>query len=226
MPIVECIDVEKTYGKGPQAVHALRGISLSVDAGEFVAIMGASGSGKSTLLHMIGGIDTPTAGVVAVDGTDVATLNATQSAIFRRRKVGLIYQFFNLIPTVNVRKNIIMPILLDRREPDPMLFEGIVGTLGIGKLLDAMPVELSGGQQQRVAIARLARLPASAPARPDEPTGNLDKRSSRETVDLLKMANRQFHQTTLVITHDDEVALEADRIITIEDGRIIADERR
>ncbi len=225
MPIVECIDVEKTYGKGPQAVHALRGISLSVDAGEFVAIMGASGSGKSTLLHMIGGIDTPTAGVVAVDGTDVATLDATQTAIFRRRKVGLIYQFFNLIPTVNVRKNIIMPMLLDRREPDQMLFESIVGTLGIDKLLDAMPVELSGGQQQRVAIARsLVYRPALLLA--DEPTGNLDKRSSRETVDLLKMANRQFHQTTLVITHDDDVALEADRIITIEDGRIVADERR
>lgn len=225
MPIVECIDVEKTYGKGPSAVRAIRGINLSIEAGEFVAIVGASGSGKSTLLHMIGAIDTPTSGVITVDGTDIATLDATQAAIFRRRKVGLIYQFFNLIPTVNVRKNIIMPMLLDRREPDQLLFERIIGTLGIDGLLDAMPVELSGGQQQRVAIARsLVYRPALLLA--DEPTGNLDKRNSRETVDLLKMANRQFHQTTLVITHDDEVALEADRIITVEDGRIIADERR
>lgn len=225
MPIVECIDVEKTYGKGPNAVHAVRGVSLSIEAGEFVAIVGASGSGKSTLLHMIGGIDTPTSGVITVDGTNIATLDATQAAIFRRRKVGLIYQFFNLIPTVNVRKNIIMPMLLDRREPDQMLFERIVGTLGIDGLLDAMPVKLSGGQQQRVAIARsLVYRPALLLA--DEPTGNLDRRNSRETVDLLKMANRQFHQTTLVITHDDDVALEADRIITIEDGRIVADERR
>ena len=190
-----------------------------------MAIVGASGSGKSTLLHMIGGIDTPTSGVITVDGTNIATLDATQAAIFRRRKVGLIYQFFNLIPTVNVRKNIIMPMLLDRREPDQMLFERIVGTLGIDGLLDAMPVKLSGGQQQRVAIARsLVYRPALLLA--DEPTGNLDRRNSRETVDLLKMANRQFHQTTLVITHDDDVALEADRIITIEDGRIVADERR
>ncbi len=225
MPIVECIDVEKTYGKGANAVRAIRGINLSIEAGEFVAIVGASGSGKSTLLHMIGAIDTPTSGVITVDGTDIATLDATQAAIFRRRKVGLIYQFFNLIPTVNVRKNIIMPMLLDRREPDQQLFERIIGTLGIDGLLDAMPVELSGGQQQRVAIARsLVYRPALLLA--DEPTGNLDKRNSRETVDLLKMANRQFHQTTLVITHNDEVALEADRIITVEDGRIVADERR
>lgn len=225
MPIVECIDVEKTYGKGPSAVRAVRGIDLSIESGEFVAIVGASGSGKSTLLHMIGAIDTPTSGVITVDGTDIATLDATQAAIFRRRKVGLIYQFFNLIPTVNVRKNIIMPMLLDQREPDQLLFERIIGTLGIDGLLDAMPVELSGGQQQRVAIARsLVYRPALLLA--DEPTGNLDKRNSRETVDLLKMANRQFHQTTLVITHDDDVALEADRIITVEDGRIIADERR
>lgn len=225
MPIVECIDVEKTYGKGPSAVRAVRGIDLSIESGEFVAIVGASGSGKSTLLHMIGAIDTPTSGVITVDGTDIATLDATQAAIFRRRKVGLIYQFFNLIPTVNVRKNIIMPMLLDQREPDQLLFERIIGTLGIDGLLDAMPVELSGGQQQRVAIARsLVYRPALLLA--DEPTGNLDKRNSRETIDLLKMANRQFHQTTLVITHDDDVALEADRIITVEDGRIIADERR
>lgn len=225
MPIVECVDVEKTYGEGPQAIHAVRGIDLSVEAGEFVAIVGASGSGKSTLLHMIGGIDTPSSGVVTVDGTDIATLDATQAAIFRRRKVGLIYQFFNLIPTVNVRKNIVIPMLLDRREPDRDLFERIVSTLGIDERLDAMPSDLSGGQQQRVAIARsLVYRPALLLA--DEPTGNLDRQSSRETIDLIKMANREFHQTTIVITHDDRVALEADRIVTIEDGRIIADERR
>ena len=222
MPIVECVDVQKVYGEGPTAVQALSDVNLAVEAGEFVAIMGSSGSGKSTLLHLMGGLDTPTSGTVRIDGDDISQLDATQSAIFRRRKVGIIYQFFNLIPTATVESNILMPLLLDRREPNRAFFEQIVNALGLSGRLDAMPSELSGGQQQRVAIARsLVYRPAIMLA--DEPTGNLDRATSREIVDLLKFANRQFSQTTLVITHDEKVALEADRIVTIEDGRVIAD---
>lgn len=225
MPVVECVDVEKVYGEGDTAVRALRGASLAIEPGEFVAIMGRSGSGKSTLLHMMGGIDAPTTGSVLVDGEDIARLNATQAAIFRRRKVGLVYQFFNLIPTVTVERNILMPLLLDKRRPNPELFSEITVALGIDSRLKAMPHELSGGQQQRVAIARsLIYRPMILLA--DEPTGNLDRRTSREIVDLLKLANRRFGQTTVVITHDEEVALEADRLVTMEDGRIIGDERR
>ena len=222
MPIVECVDVQKVYGEGPTAVQALSDVNLAVEAGEFVAIMGSSGSGKSTLLHLMGGLDTPTSGTVRIDGDDISQLDATQSAIFRRRKVGIIYQFFNLIPTATVESNILMPLLLDKREPNRAFFEQIVNALGLSDRLSAMPSELSGGQQQRVAIARsLVYRPAIMLA--DEPTGNLDRATSREIVDLLKFANRQFSQTTLVITHDEKVALEADRIVTIEDGRVIAD---
>ena len=225
MAIAECINITKTYGSGEAAVHALQGVDLAIDAGEFIAIMGKSGSGKSTLLHILGGIDTPTSGTALVDGKDVSQLDATQSAIFRRRKVGLIYQFFNLIPTATVERNILMPLLLDKRKPNPAFFTELVETLGIAARLNALPHELSGGQQQRVAIARsLIYRPMILLA--DEPTGNLDRKTSREIVDLLKFANRRFKQTTVVITHDESVALEADRVITMEDGRVIADEMR
>ncbi|WP_251211958.1 ABC transporter ATP-binding protein [Adlercreutzia murintestinalis] len=225
MPLAECIGVEKTYGSGAAAVHALRGVDLSIEAGEYVAIMGASGSGKSTLLHIMGGIDVPTAGQALVDGQDVSTLDATQAALFRRRKVGIVYQFFNLVPTTTVKRNILMPLLLDRREVDPRFFTEIVEALGLASRLDAMPSELSGGQQQRVAIARaLIYRPMLLLA--DEPTGNLDQRTSREIIDLLKLAHRSFHQTTVIVTHDEAVALKADRVIVMEDGRLISDESR
>lgn len=224
-PLLECRNITKTYGDGERATHALRDISIELSSGEFVAIIGASGSGKSTLLHILGGIEAPTSGTVLVDGTDLSTLDATQSTLFRRRKVGLIYQFFNLIPTVNVAKNILMPLLLDKRTPHEAFFNTIVDALGIADKLEAMPSELSGGQQQRVAIARsVIYRPSLLLA--DEPTGNLDKNTSREIIDLLKIMNRRFDQTSLIITHDEEVALAADRIITVEDGLVIADTGR
>ena len=204
---------------------ALNGIDLSVSKGEFVAIVGASGSGKSTLLHILGSVDKPTEGKVMIDGTDIAGLNPTQAAIFRRRKVGLVYQFYNLIPTLNVRKNILMPLALDRKKPNQEYFDRIVDSLGISDKLEALPGQLSGGQQQRVAIARsLIYRPALLLA--DEPTGNLDQKNSREIIDMLKLSNRNLDQTILLITHDEKVALEAERIITIEDGRVVSDERR
>lgn len=225
MPIAECIGVEKIYGAGDAAVHALRGVDLTIEAGELVAIMGASGSGKSTLMHIMGGIDAPTAGRALVDGQDVSALDAKQAAIFRRRKVGIIYQFFNLIPTTTAERNILMPLLLDKRQPDQGFFDEIVDALGIRARLDALPSELSGGQQQRVAIARaLIYRPMLLLA--DEPTGNLDRSTSREIVDLLKLANRSFGQTMIIITHDESVALEADRLIIMEDGRIVSDAGR
>ncbi|WP_172136240.1 ABC transporter ATP-binding protein [Adlercreutzia sp. ZJ473] len=224
MSIVECVGVKKTYRRGSQEVFALRGVDLTIQSGELVAIVGSSGSGKSTLLHLLGGIDKPTEGSVLIDGVDVTSFDATQSALFRRRKVGLVYQFFNLVPTVDVRRNILMPLLLDGRQPQGGLLEEITHALGIDGLLDAMPAELSGGQQQRVAIARsLVYRPLLLLA--DEPTGNLDRRSSEEVVDLLKLANRRFHQTTVIVTHDDEVALATDRIVTLEDGCVVGDRR-
>ncbi len=187
-----------------------------------MAIVGASGSGKSTLLHILGGVDKPTAGKVWVDGADISRLNRTQAAIFRRRKVGLVYQFYNLIPTLTVKKNILIPLLLDKRKVNPAYFDQVIQALGIGDKLEAMPSQLSGGQQQRAAIARaLIYRPAILLA--DEPTGNLDRRSSREIMDLLKLSNRSLNQTILLITHDEKLALEADRIVTLEDGRIIGD---
>ena len=224
MPIIECHNIEKTYGSGTTAVHALRGINMRVNSGEFLAIIGASGSGKSTLLHILGGIEKPTSGTILVDGEDLSSLDATQAAIFRRRKVGLVYQFFNLIPTATVEKNILLPLLLDRKQPNGEFFAEIIESLGVSSKLQTYPSELSGGQQQRVALARsLIYRPKILLA--DEPTGNLDRRTSCEIVDMLKLANRKFNQTTIVITHDESVALEADRIITIDDGRLASDEK-
>lgn len=222
MEILRCEGIKKVYGTGNSRVAALQKIDLSVEKGEFVAIVGASGSGKSTLLHILGSVDKPTEGKVIVEGTDISTLNQTEAAIFRRRKVGLVYQFYNLIPTITVRKNILMPLLLDKRKPNQEYFDKIVRTLGIGDKLEALPSQLSGGQQQRVSIARaLIYRPALLLA--DEPTGNLDRKNSGEIIDMLKLSNRNLNQTILLITHDERIALEADRIVTIEDGRIICD---
>lgn len=225
MEILKCEGVRKVYGSKENLVTALDEIDLSVEKGEFVAIVGASGSGKSTLLHVLGSVDKPTAGKVLVDGEDISKLNPTKSAIFRRRKVGLVYQFYNLIPTLTVRKNILMPLLLDKRKVNEEYFEQVVNQLGIADKLEAMPSQLSGGQQQRVAIARaLIYRPVILLA--DEPTGNLDQKNSKEIIEMLKISNRNLEQTIVLITHDEKIALEADRIITIEDGRIVSDQKR
>ena len=225
MEILKCENVRKVYGARNNQVVALDHIKLSVQKGEFVAIVGASGSGKSTLLHILGSVDKPTDGKVLIEGTDISTMNRTQAAIFRRRKVGLVYQFYNLIPTLTVRKNILMPLLLDKRNPNKEYFEKIVHSLGIEDKLEALPSQLSGGQQQRVAIARsLIYRPALLLA--DEPTGNLDRKNGEEIIDLLKLSNRNLEQTILLITHDEKIALEADRVITIEDGKIVGDQKR
>lgn len=225
MDILVCEKICKTYGSGNNQVTALDGIDLTVSKGEFVAIVGASGSGKSTLLHILGSVDKPTSGKVIIDGTELSKLNPTQAAIFRRRKVGLVYQFYNLIPTLTVQKNILMPLALDKKKPNNAYFEKVVHSLGISDKLEALPNQLSGGQQQRAAIARsLIYRPALLLA--DEPTGNLDQKNSKEIMDLLKLSNRNLEQTILLITHDEKAALEADRIITIEDGKIKSDERR
>ncbi|MCI8997194.1 MAG: ABC transporter ATP-binding protein [Lachnospiraceae bacterium] len=225
MEILKCQGVRKVYGDQNNPVVALDGVDLSVNKGEFVAIVGASGSGKSTLLHILGSVDKPTSGSVIVEGTDLSSLNPRQAAIFRRRKVGLVYQFYNLIPTLTVRKNILMPLSLDRKKPNQEYLEQVVSSLGLSEKLEAMPNQLSGGQQQRVAIARsLIYRPTLLLA--DEPTGNLDQKNSREIMDMLKLSNRNLDQTILLITHDEKVALEAERIITIEDGRILSDEKR
>ena len=225
MEILRCENVRKVYGFGSNQVVALDHIDLSVQKGEFVAIVGASGSGKSTLLHILGSVDKPTEGKVLVEGTDLSAMNRTQAAIFRRRKVGLVYQFYNLIPTLTVRKNILMPLLLDKRKPNQEYFEQIVYSLGIEDKLESLPSQLSGGQQQRAAIARsLIYRPALLLA--DEPTGNLDRKNGKEIIDLLKLSNRNLEQTILLITHDERLALEADRIITMEDGKIVGDHFR
>lgn len=225
MEILSCCGVTKIYGSGESQVKALNGIDLSVEKGEFVAVVGASGSGKSTLLHILGGVDRPTEGKVTVEGTDISSMNRTQAAIFRRRKVGLVYQFYNLIPTLTVRKNILMSLLLDKRKPNEEYFSQVVNALGIQDKLEALPVHLSGGQQQRTAIAR-ALLYRPALLLADEPTGNLDQKNSKEVIDMLKLSNRNLNQTILLITHNEKIALEADRIVTLEDGRIISDKRR
>ncbi len=225
MEIVKCIGLKKVYGTRDNQVVALDNINLSIEKGEFVAVVGASGSGKSTLLHLLGGVDQPTEGKVFVENTDLSTLNQTKAAIFRRRKVGLIYQFYNLIPTLTVKRNIMMPMLLDKKKPDQEFFDHIVSSLGIQDKLNALPSQLSGGQQQRTAIVRsLLYRPALLLA--DEPTGNLDNKNSREIIELLKLSNKNLGQTIIMITHDEKIALEANRIINIEDGKIISDENR
>lgn len=225
MVILKCEGLTKLYGTRDNQVVALDNVNLSIEKGEFVAVVGASGSGKSTLLHIIGGVDQPTEGKVFVEGTDLSTLNQTSAAIFRRRKVGLIYQFYNLIPTLTVKRNIMMPMLLDKKKPDQEFFDYVVASLGIQDKLDALPSQLSGGQQQRTAIARsLLYRPALLLA--DEPTGNLDNKNSREIIELLKLSNKNLGQTIIMITHDEKIALEADRIISLEDGKIISDENR
>ena len=225
MEILKCDGIKKVFGKGENQVTALNGINLSIEKGEFVAIVGASGSGKSTLLHILGSVDKPTCGTVMVDSVDIGGLNITDAAIFRRRKVGLVFQFYNLIPTLTAEKNILMPMLLDKRTPDKEYFELIIRTLEIADKLESLPSQLSGGQQQRVAIARsLIYRPAILLA--DEPTGNLDQKNSKEIIDLLKLSNRNLKQTILLITHDEKIALEADRILTIEDGKIVSDQKQ
>ena len=223
MEILRCSHLTKTYKTGSNQVVALDNVDLALEKGSFTAIVGASGSGKSTLLHLLGGVDRPTSGNIYIEDTDISTLNMEELAVFRRRKVGLVYQFYNLIPTLNVRKNILLPILLDGRKPDEARFEQIVNTLGLSDRLSHLPRELSGGQQQRVAIARsLSYQPASLLA--DEPTGNLDRRNSEETIELLKLSNQRYGQTVLLITHDEKTALMAERILTLEDGKIVRDE--
>jgi putative ABC transport system ATP-binding protein len=224
LEILKCEGVTKVYGIGANQVTALDGIDLSIEKGEFVAIVGASGSGKSTLLHLVGGVDNLTDGKIWVEGTDISTMNANKAALFRRRKVGLIYQFYNLIPTLTVKKNIMLPMLLDKRKPEETYFNEIVRTLGLENKLDCLPSQLSGGQQQRTAIARsLLYRPAIILA--DEPTGNLDQKNSLEIVELLKLSNKNLNQTILLITHDEKIALQAERIITIEDGHIVSDKK-
>jgi len=220
MTIVEVKDLKKFYGKGETEVHALDGVNLKVEKGEFLAIVGTSGSGKSTLLHMIGGLDTPTSGQVAVDGKELNALSDDELTIFRRRKIGFIFQQYNLVPILNVWENIILPVKLDGKKVDEKYINEIVETLGLGKKLKNLPSNLSGGQQQRVAIARvLATKPAIILA--DEPTGNLDSKTSQDALGLLKITCENFNQTIVMITHNEEIAQLADRCIRIEDGKIV-----
>ena len=223
MKILEVHNLSKVYGKGDTQIKALDDISFNVEKGEFVAIVGPSGSGKSTLLHVLGGVDTPSSGQVLVDGTDICALDQTKLAIFRRRQIGLIYQFYNLIPILNVEENITLPLLLDERSLDEARLKDIVATLGLGDRVGHLPNQLSGGQQQRVSIGRaLINTPALILA--DEPTGNLDSNNSKEIISLLKLSNKRYHQTLILVTHDHDIALQADRIITFGDGRILRDE--
>lgn len=225
MEILKVENLVKQYGKGDTLVKAIDGISFTVEKGEFVAIVGSSGSGKSTLLHIIGGVDRPTSGKVYVDGEDVFKLNENNLAIFRRRQVGLIYQFYNLIPILNVKENITLPILLDGKKVDEKYLDELVDTLGLSKRVNHLPNELSGGEQQRVSIGRaLMNRPSILLA--DEPTGNLDSKNSKEIVDLLRLSNKKYKQTIIMITHDQGLALNADRIITIKDGKIVSDEKK
>ncbi len=222
MKILEINSLCKTYGNGETSVKALDNVSFSVEKGEFVAIIGPSGSGKSTLLHILGGVDTPTSGSVVIDGTDISQLDETALAIFRRRQIGLIYQFYNLIPILTVEENMTLPLLLDGKKPDKALLENLTETLGLSKRLKFLPNQLSGGQQQRVSIGRaLINNPALMLA--DEPTGNLDSRNSHEIISLLRRFNRENGQTVIIITHDENIALSADRTIALVDGKIIKD---
>ncbi len=224
MEILKVEHLSKHYGSGENLVKAVDDISFSVEKGEFLAIIGPSGSGKSTLLHILGGVDRPTSGKVFVDGTDVYAQNDEALAVFRRRQVGLIYQFYNLIPVLSAEENMTLPVLLDGREINRERLEELLGTLGLKERRKNLPNQLSGGQQQRVSIGR-ALMNAPAVVLADEPTGNLDSKNSQEIVELLKLSNRRYGQTLIVITHDESIALQADRIIAIEDGKIVRDER-
>lgn len=223
MNILEVKNLSKIYGKGDTLVKAVDYVSFTVEQGEFVAIIGPSGSGKSTLLHIIGGVDTPTTGNVIIDGTDITKLKESPLSIFRRRQIGLVYQFYNLIPILTVEENLTLPLLLDGRKPNKEQIDYLVSNLGLGDRLKHLPNQLSGGQQQRVSIGRaLANNPALLLA--DEPTGNLDSENSKEIVALLRKFNREHNQTVIMITHDERIAQSADRIIAIEDGKIVKDE--
>lgn len=225
MKILEVTNLCKTYGKGDTMVKALDNVSFSVEKGEFLAIIGPSGSGKSTLLHILGGVDVPTSGSVVINQTDISNLDETALAIFRRRQIGLIYQFYNLIPILTVQENLTLPLLLDGRKPDKKQIDTLVKRLGLENRLDHLPNQLSGGQQQRVSIGRaLVNNPALMLA--DEPTGNLDIENSKEIISLLRQFNKEFNQTVIIITHDEKIANSADRVITIEDGKITGDEVR
>lgn len=225
MKILEVTNLCKTYGKGDTMVKALDNVSFSVEKGEFVAVIGPSGSGKSTLLHILGGVDVPTKGSVVINQTDISNLDETALAIFRRRQIGLIYQFYNLIPILTVQENLTLPLLLDGRKPDKKQIDTLVKRLGLENRLDHLPNQLSGGQQQRVSIGRaLVNNPALMLA--DEPTGNLDSENSKEIISLLRQFNKDFNQTVIIITHDEKIANSADRVITIEDGKITGDEVR
>ena len=223
MEILRVENLTKVYGKGENEVRALDGVSFSVEKGAFVAVIGPSGSGKSTLLHILGGVDQPTGGKVFMDGKDVYAQNEEQLAIFRRRQVGLIYQFYNLIPVLNVTENITLPVLMDGQKVNQNRLAELMTTLKLNGRENHLPNQLSGGQQQRVSIGR-ALMNAPAVVLADEPTGNLDSKSSREIVELLKVSNEKYGQTLLVITHDESIALQADRILSIEDGKITRDE--
>ncbi len=221
--MVRVENLSKIYGSGDSEVRALDNVSFSIDKGEFVAIIGASGSGKSTLLHLLGGVDRPTSGKVFIDNTDIYELNESKLAIFRRRHIGLIYQFYNLIPTLNVEENITLPQLLDGRTVDKQRLNEIITTIGLNDRVSHLPNKLSGGQQQRVSIGR-AIITNPAIVLADEPTGNLDSKNSKEIIELLKLSNKKYGQTLIVITHDERIALQADRIITVDDGRITRNE--
>lgn len=223
MEILRVEHLSKVYGKGETQVCALNDVSFSVNKGEFVAIIGPSGSGKSTLLHILGGVDRPSGGKVYVENTDIYRLNESKLAVFRRRQIGLIYQFYNLIPVLNVTENITLPVLMDGRKVNQERLQEMLQTLGLQGREKHLPNQLSGGQQQRVSIGR-ALMNAPAVVLADEPTGNLDSKNSQDIVDLLKYSNRRFEQTLIVITHDESIALQADRILAIEDGKITRDE--
>ena len=223
MEILKVEHLSKTYGKGENQVHALNDVSFTVEQGEFLAIIGPSGSGKSTLLHILGGVDRPTEGKVYMNGCDVFAQNEEQLAIFRRRQVGLVYQFYNLIPVLNVTENMTLPVLMDGRPVNKERLQELLTTLKLTGREKHLPNELSGGQQQRVSIGR-ALMNAPAVVLADEPTGNLDSKNSQEIVELLKLSNKKYNQTLIMITHDDNIALQADRILAIEDGRITRDE--
>ena len=224
MEILKVENLVKTYGKGETKINAVANVSFTVNKGEFVAIVGASGSGKSTLLHLIGGVDRPTSGKVYIDGKDIYSLNNDNLAIFRRRQIGLIYQFYNLIPILNVEENITLPCDLDGTTVDKQKLQDLLKTLGLENRKTHLPNQLSGGQQQRVSIGR-AMINNPSIMLADEPTGNLDSKASEEIISLLKLSNKKFNQTVIIITHDLEIAKEAERVITIEDGKIIKDER-